>query len=114
MTILASRYFHINNGGVTYSVEDNGNGPEMVVKAGHFSHPVACTRITVHRAALLEMAKMYEEAAAKECSADSVHGATEMPYDPSLPRRFVTMSCGPDMVIGWSEPDTGPRPGGAA
>jgi hypothetical protein len=86
VTTKASLYFHINNGGVTFSVDDNGQGPELVVAASHFGHDTARTAIRIPKAELRHLAEMYALADMQTYSTDAEHGMAEMPYDPRKPR----------------------------
>lgn len=76
----ASLYFHINNGGVTLAVEDNGDGPCIVLKSSHFGHQTGRVSVNIKRAALGRVASMFTDAAAMEYSPDSCVAA-------ELPRR---------------------------
>jgi hypothetical protein len=61
-------YFHINNGGVTFDVEDNGNGPEIVVSATHFGHETARTKVAVTQRGLVELAAFFSRQAVRKFS----------------------------------------------
>lgn len=77
----ASIYFHINNGGVTLAVEDNGDGPCIVLKATHFGHLTGRVSVNVKADVLPKVAKMFEEAASMKYSPDSCVAA-ETPPEP--------------------------------
>lgn len=85
MTTKTERYFHINNGGVSFVVEDSERGPQISVRARHFDQQTACTTISVPKAALAEMAQFFKEAAEKEYTPSSGYECA-MPFDPNVPR----------------------------
>ena len=85
MTTKTERYFHINNGGVSFVVEDTPKGPQVTVSAHHFVHNTARTSIRVPKEALKELADLFTEAYAKEYSPDDSWAV-------ELPRRSATAS----------------------
>lgn len=70
MTVKASLYFHINNGGVTLSVEDKGTGPIVSMRANHFGHQTGRTSVGVRKADLRAVGDMFHRAAGLAFSPD--------------------------------------------
>ena len=60
---VATEYFHINNGGVEFSVEDTDFGPTIVVKSTHMGANTNTQRISVDRDGLEAVAEVFEKAA---------------------------------------------------
>lgn len=76
MTTKASLYFHINNGGVTLAIEDNGDGPVLVLKANHFGHLVGRVSVGIRREDIQEVSDMLHVAAGMTFSPDSCVAAS--------------------------------------
>jgi hypothetical protein len=68
MTVKASVYFHISNGGVTLAVEDNGNGPCLVMKAAFFGQGVRRVAVMTDRAGLEAARAMLDKAMGEQYS----------------------------------------------
>lgn len=63
---VASVYFHIGNGGVSFSVTDEGMGPVVHVKASHFGHETAHTQVAVNPEDLAVLASVFDYASVHE------------------------------------------------
>jgi len=60
---VATAYFHIGNGGVSFSVLDKGHGPVIKVDSSHFGNNVTSQEVFVRQEDLIVLARLFDEAA---------------------------------------------------
>ncbi len=92
MITIGNVYCHINNGGVQFSIIDDGNGPTICVDSMHFGNNKVQHTIHVSKEALVKLADMFSRAAEYDSfSDDYCHAARseERPDD-----------------VGWEEHET--------
>lgn len=58
-------YFHISNGGVTFSVEDEGMGPKITMSSSHFGHETGKTSVMITEVGLTELAEFFTRQATR-------------------------------------------------
>lgn len=61
-------YCHIGNGGVTFSIEDNGHGPEVVISSSHFGNNTSSQSVAVDHDTLKQIRDMFIKACELEYS----------------------------------------------
>jgi hypothetical protein len=76
MSTTPSRWFHVSTGGVTFAVENNGSGPEVVVYVDHARHETGFTRVAVPRVAFGALVAMFAEVTAVEAPTPLAHVCT--------------------------------------
>lgn len=88
---IASVYFHINNGGVTFKVLDEGWGPTIEVSSSHFGNNVSSQKVHITKQGLHALARLFEHAADKSysepycCAADSPTGKPFFVFEDIIP-----------------------------
>lgn len=70
-------YFHIGNSGFTFRVEDNGQGPELVVSGSVFGHRMLHTQMFTTASGLAALGSFLVEQSKREFSAPYCHVAEE-------------------------------------
>jgi hypothetical protein len=63
---IAALHLHISNGGVEFSVEDNGRGPLVVIESSNFGNNKCRREVAVERETLSALAKMFQYASEYE------------------------------------------------
>lgn len=78
-----SVYLHLFNGGVSFSVEDRGHGPSIVVEQSYFGN--MNTSLTVHtdKESLKRLGEMFLQAANGEYSKEYCHKVSPVQSDPT-------------------------------
>ena len=61
-------YFHINNGGISFSVIDRGYGPTIKVECGHFGHQTNHIEFHTTEKGLECLSRLFEHACSKDYS----------------------------------------------
>lgn len=70
-------YFHIGNSGVTFRVEDNGRGPELVVSGSVFGHQMLRSQMFTTTSGLAALGHFLVEQSRREFSAPYCNVAEE-------------------------------------
>ena len=73
--IIKSIYLHVSNSGVTLSVIDSGNGPEIQIESASFGNLNHKLNILTNKESLSKLAKMFDEASKEEYSLEYCYSA---------------------------------------
>lgn len=65
---IGKKYFHISNSGVIFEVFDEGHGPTISVSSSAFGNLRNNFEVNVSRECLVELAKMFSQAATEDYS----------------------------------------------
>jgi hypothetical protein len=87
-------YFHINNGGTTFSVQDEGFGPTIVVNQSHFGAADTTMKLHTTKESLKTLGEMFIKAAEKEYSEQYCHAAVGQSDEDLRAARARSMCCG--------------------
>ncbi len=75
----ASLYFHINNGGVSVTVERRLGAPLLRMEANHFGHPVGAVGVYVRPDHFQRLSEFFAEMAKLEFTSDEYAAVAEAP-----------------------------------
>lgn len=57
--ILGSTYLHLNNGGITFSICDEGHGPVIEVRSSHFGNIVHTLSVNTDMESIKQLCTMF-------------------------------------------------------
>lgn len=95
---VSSVYFHIDNGGVSFSVVDEGSGPVIEITASHFGHKTMNSRLGIKAEELAVLGEMFKHAAqydgySKEyCVAAKVYEVTPYALEKKLEEKEIWLA----------------------
>lgn len=74
--VIGEVYFHINNGGITFEVKDEGFGPTIEINATHMGHITNKIKLHTNKHGINMLASLLNEAKMVEYSKEYVESAT--------------------------------------
>jgi hypothetical protein len=125
MRTVSKAYLHIGNGGVEFSVTDEGHGPCVRISSSHFGNNMQEQKLFVQQSDLATLAKIFQEAADHQnYSEPYCHAATTEKGDRSgtceaagpgtpwaeTPQERIVLRCGTGHVMEMNDTIDQPAP----